>query len=286
VVATVSSRHGATAPTASVLTAALALFVGGCAKQPSPEAARPAVRYEIRKLERTLHECPENIAPCASVLLEYPEILDAPSDVARDAIQGQVRGMILAPIEESDRDSTPEALMERFIRSYQEFAAEFPESSSPWSMTRTVKPIYNTGFVFSLEMTEESYTGGAHPNSFVRLGSYDARTGKRIALEDVLIGGHGAELRAIGERAFRDARELSPSDDLGDAGFWFEEGVFRLNDNFAVTAEGLRFVFNRYEVAPYALGATEIVLSVDALRGLIRSDGALARPPAPVAHEG
>lgn len=264
----------------AVLSVSLVLWLAACARDVSPPSL-VSIRYEMRTLEETLRDCPENLAPCASIVLRFPELIAGPSATARESIDAQIQEMILAPIDEESRDETPQALMERFIRGYQDFADEFPESSSQWYMTREIEPIYDTDRVFSVQMTEESYTGGAHPNSNVWLASFDVHTGQRLALDDVLMDGHEAELQAIGERAFRDARGLGAEDDLTEAGFWFDEGVFRLNENFAVTAEGLRFVFNRYEVAPYALGATEIVLPVAALRPLARAGGVLAeRKPA------
>jgi hypothetical protein len=148
-------------------------------------------------------------------------------------------------------------------------------------MTRRVEPLYNAAGVFSVEFTEESYTGGAHPNARVSLASLDAHTGQRIVLDDLFVDDYRDALNAIAERVFRTERKLSATEDLAGAGFWFGDGEFRLNDNFAIVPAGLRFYFNRYEVAPYSMGPTMILLDHHALVGLIRSDGALAAATAP-----
>ena len=71
-------------------------------------------------------------------------------------------------------------------------------------------------------------------------------------------------------------RRLPAGAELGAAGFWFEGGRFKLNENFAVTPTGLLFFFNDYEIAPHSFGATSISLPWSQVMPLIRTDGPLA----------
>ena len=247
-----------------------------CATERLAEPAAPRVAYEMQTIERTLRDCPENLAPCASIALEYPKITDAPTAEAHANIDAYIRSLVLAPLEEGNEDATAEDLMERFLGGYREFAEDFPEQSSQWVMTRRAEPIHNAHGVFSVEFTEDSYTGGAHPNSSVALVSFDANSGQRLLLDDLFVEGYSQQLTAIAERAFRAERNLTAAEDLSGAGFWFENGVFRLNDNFAVVPEGLKFYFNPYEVGPYSMGPTTIVLGTESLAALIRPEGILA----------
>ena len=100
-------------------------------------------------------------------------------------------------------------------------------------------------------------------------------TGEEIRLSDILIHGYGADLNRIAEQEFRKVREMKPEQSLEDAGFWFENNKFSLNDNFALTEEGLTFYFNSYEVAPYVMGPTEIVLNYEDFKHLIKENGLL-----------
>ena len=61
----------------------------------------------------------------------------------------------------------------------------------------------------------------------------------------------------------------------GTAGFWFEDDIFSATDNFAVADSGLAFHFDPYEVAPYALGESDFVVTREELGDLIRADGPL-----------
>jgi hypothetical protein len=42
-----------------------------------------------------------------------------------------------------------------------------------------------------------------------------------------------------------------------------------LNDNFAVAKRGIIFYFNSYEIAPYAMGPTELLIPYAKLSGII-----------------
>ena len=43
------------------------------------------------------------------------------------------------------------------------------------------------------------------------------------------------------------------------------------NENFYVTDEGITYVYNPYEIAPYAMGCIQISLSWDSIRHLLRN---------------
>lgn len=260
-----------------VLLSPCAVLLPGCTTEQAATPAPANIVFEMRALERTLRDCQENLSPCASIALEFPEIQEAPSEEGRAGIEGFVHSCVLAPLEEGAVDSTAEQIMERFLSGYREFAADFPEQSSQWVMTREVAVIHNAGGVFSVEFTETSYTGGAHPNTSVSLASFDAGTGQRLTLDDLFVEDHGKRLEAIAEQAFRTERSLSRTEDLSEAGFWFENGAFRLNDNFAVVPGGLKYYFNAYEVGPYAMGPTSMVLGTESLAALILPSGPLAR---------
>jgi hypothetical protein len=255
-----------------------ALAIAACAPA-GKSVPLTALGFETRRLEDTVQDCPEHLAPCASIVLEYPEIVGPAPPAVTAGLAAFIDSTVFAPIAEGDSIAAtrdPEALMRQFLGGYLDFVTSFPEAPGAWTLQREAAAIWSSPEAFSLEYTESSYTGGAHPNTFVRLATFDARTGGRLRLSDLIDPGHDEALRVIGERAFRTAHGLGDADDLVGAGFWFEEGRFRLNDNFAVTAEGLRFHYDPYEVASYAVGPTDITLSRDALSAIARPGGMLA----------
>ncbi|MCB0300152.1 MAG: DUF3298 domain-containing protein, partial [Calditrichaeota bacterium] len=51
--------------------------------------------------------------------------------------------------------------------------------------------------------------------------------------------------------------------------FFFENNRFELNDNFRIGDNGLEFLFNPYEIAPYAFGAMTLELPYSEIGDLL-----------------
>lgn len=273
---------------AGAITAAAAQLACGGAGPPLHDSPRstsrgqgPPLTYATRTLERGEPDCPEAADSCGRVSLEYPEITTAPSDEVREALNDSIAALLLEPLDDGTRAASPEGLAEEFLARNAEARLSLPEGAptAGWFLERKVRVIHQDALVLSLEETVFWYTGGAHPNTSARLASFDPGSGRRLVLEDLLTPGYGPPLNAIAEHRFRAIREIPDGQSLTDAGFWFEDGVFSLNDNFAVADSGLAFHFDPYEVAPYALGPTDVVLDREELGELIRPGGPLdARP--------
>ena len=234
------------------------------------------VSFTVQSFARQSVDCDSVAGHCAKIRIQYPEITSASSPAARDSIQAHVLGFVLRTVGDGARAPSVEAVMQGYLDGYEDFRREAPASAQPWEADRQVAVLPSIPGIISLEEREFLALGGAHPNSTIQLASFDARSGGRLALADLLAAGHDSVLSAAGEKAFRAARELHADSSLNDAGFWFEQGRFRLNANFAVTADGLRFYFNAYEVAPHVLGPTDLVIPFADIAALIRPDGPLA----------
>lgn len=245
--------------------------------RPSPrqeeEPRFSGLSWETRTLERTASGCDEG--SCASVSLAYPELTAAPTEEAKRALNRFVREIVLAPAVGEEPAATPEALAAEVLEEAERFQREVPDAPGGWALERTVKVVYQTPRVVSLEAAEYVFLGGAHPNSAVTYASFDPTTGRRLALGDLLLPGMEARLREIAEMRFREAREIPPERDLAEEGFELEGGAFALNDNFAVLESGLVFYYNPYEIAAYVMGPTEVKLPREDLAKLVRPDGPL-----------
>jgi len=235
----------------------------------------------MRRLERASPGCDAEGPGCARVVLEYPEVTNAPGSAAAAAgIASAIHEVMLKTLDEAGEVLEPEAFAERFLLDYASFAEEQPEHPMGWSLERHATVAMSTPQAFSVEVAEYSFTGGAHPNSFVTLISLSPTTGRPLALSELLADGFEEPLRILGEERFRRERHLAADASLGQEGFWFEEDRFELNDNWLVAPGGLRFCFNSYEIAPYVFGPTELLVEREALRELARPGGLLAAPSA------
>lgn len=278
------------------------LSIAACAQAPAPgstelrtaAAAPPA--FELRTVERSAGDCAVEAVPCARFLARFPVLTGGVQPAVQEAVNRSIvelvaSGAALAEWRDeggSDPASVEEEAAE-FFAGWTEAREELPEDAPKayhrWADERRMEVIHADPQVLSVELLLYSFTGGAHPNTFAALESFDLATGEPLALEDLVAAGSGPRLDALGERHFREEREIPETESLEEAGFWFEDDRFRLPDNFAVTGEGLVFVFNPYEVAPYVFGPTRITLPWAELRGLLvpggKPDTPLTLDPSP-----
>jgi len=96
-------------------------------------------------------------------------------------------------------------------------------------------------------------------------------------LDEIIWPDKQAELTKVGEAEFRKLKELTAEADLGQAGFWFENNEFFLNDNFLITDSSLVFYYNNYEITAYAFGPTELSIPFSKIKSLV-DDKSLIKP--------
>lgn len=213
---------------------------------------------------------PENMR-CASLRLIYPKIVAAGTPAAAAVINQYIQEQLL---EYSDAEgkppATPDELASMFVADYN----DVPEAAGLWEMVREVEVSFASEHLATLKIHESGYTGGAHPFSGQRYAVFDVNTGKQLTLNDLLVAGYEERLNVAGEQAFRQERGLDAKISLEEAGFWFANGIFKVNTNVGVSGNGLVFNFNPYEVAPYAMGPTEFTVAYDEINALI-PDGSL-----------
>ena len=115
-------------------------------------------------------------------------------------------------------------------------------------------PLNNIPSLWSYAMDVYEYTGGAHGNRYLLIQNYDDyyEQLKTLLLEALIAQTDEAETRK----------------DLCRLGYSVADVV--PNENFYVTDEGITYVYNPYEIAPYAMGCIQISLSWDSIRHLLR----------------
>lgn len=115
-----------------------------------------------------------------------------------------------------------------------------------------------------------NYTGGAHGNSFYNHIQIDKKTGKTLLLKDFV--SDTLAFNVIADSCFRKQNLISPTADLSELGFWFEDGIFRCNNNFYITDDAFYFIFNVYEIAPYSFGLIEFSVPFTLSKHLLQID--------------
>lgn len=237
-----------------------------------PEAVRMFVDYEIKTIDVSIGPCVSDSTSqkCLIFQVEYPLITGGPAQEVLDQLNENIKSDITNTYTISEKPISFEELQNNLSTDYQKMLDEFPEYSNAWALEINSDILYQDSLFISVATTIYSYTGGAHPNSVQVYRSYDLRTGKPITLDQILIPGYERELNAAGEIEFRMTKEIPPDITLKERGYWFEEGQFSLNQNFAIINKSLVFYFNPYEIAPYSMGPTELELKLTDYAQLIK----------------
>jgi hypothetical protein len=240
-----------------------------------PSSTSDTVCYELRTIESTYGGCQPGDDSCTYISIQYPLIIKAPTVASRDSINSFVLKYLLSSYNE-EQESLDQVLS-LFIEDYNNLKRNMPEYLHGWYYHVTVTIVYSTSEILSLDLSRDSYTGGAHGSHHTEYANFNLKTGQRIKLEHILVDDYQQSLNAIAESNFRQIHDIEPEESLEDAGFWFEDNNFRLTDNFSINESGLTFFYNEYEIAPYYKGPTVLTLTYEELTDLIRKDGLIGR---------
>jgi hypothetical protein len=119
--------------------------------------------------------------------------------------------------------------------------------------------VYQNSKTASVQQGVYAYTGGAHPNGEVRLFVFDLQTGKTIDLRAIVTDEAGF-LKII-ENHIKIDMKIPDNQSLREAGYLFDsmDGL-PIPVDYAVLTNGIRIVYNPYEIAAYAMGPTDLTI--------------------------
>lgn len=109
-------------------------------------------------------------------------------------------------------------------------------------------------------------TGGAHPHQWSQWLNFDFESGNLLTKDDVFLASAKADIeRMLLDHLMLMQAEIYPDEslktleDLQQKGFLQMTNMY-IPDNFLLHKEGVSFLFNRYDIAPYSAG--EIVIEI------------------------
>lgn len=214
----------------------------------SSHALQAPQLYTVEKYTYQGQNCPP-IAGCMEISFEYPVIHQGTS-VARAKIAKGIQDMMGLSKIGFDEHSR------KWSQDYREYQAEF-KATMAWTYETKVKVQHITTRWVSLEVNHYEFTGGAHGNYWTRYLNYDLQTGEPITLNHLFQGAYLKQLTSLAEKSFREKREIKETESFSDAGFSFKEDRFWLPEFFLLEPHNIKFLFDVYDVGPYAAGQTE-----------------------------
>jgi len=182
--------------------------------------------------------------------------------IFKDSVNERI--VFLASLESPDSETEllgplTDYYFERVVDDFTVDAADDVDEMDMWRWSMEVTfDISETESYVRLMASGWSYTGGAHGNGYTSYEYFSKANGESLGLDYFIVDMDA--LLPIAEKYFRIQQEIGEEESLEDVGFWFEDGIFELNENFYFTEDQMVFVFNPYEIAPYAAGT--IILEI------------------------
>jgi len=154
-------------------------------------------------------------------------------------------------------------LRETLIKEYRSLRANDPDIVLPWTIHYGSKIRFKNEKFISIETSSFSYTGGAHGVPSTRFVNMDLN-GEKLTVEQ-LITDRGQFIKYV-EAKFRKDNSIGEDGSFNDAGFWFENENFKLARNYGFNEKGMVFIYNPYEIAPYAKGFITMLIPFSELK--------------------
>lgn len=228
---------------------------------PAPAATAP-LQFETRNFVK--HYC-VNDDQCADFnvfFLQFaensPQIVRQVSDLIRARIIAGLEGNTTVPFE-----AALDSMGTRFIDDFVQLKRENPDNTMGQDIQVTSNVLANTGKLLTVRIDFNTYTGGAHPNSTSTLMSFDlTQNARELAVADMLPD--STAVLPLLEQAYKAAKGLQAGDDIKQLLLGDIEKL-PLPANIGIVPEGLLFVYNNYEIAPYAVGGADILLTWEQL---------------------
>lgn len=125
--------------------------------------------------------------------------------------------------------------------------------------------------VWNYVVTDFQYTGGAHPNTFVKCLNIDRETGQLLTTEKVFKKEASAKIcplilneliKEVNGRMGTDT--ITSIAGLQSIGILLDTDLY-VPENFVLGKDGVSFYYNRYEIAPYSAGDFNLMIPYDKL---------------------
>lgn|GEM_PF-1173052 len=157
----------------------------------------------------------------------------------------------------------------QYGKEWQEEGNEFINFSN-YEETKTTHVDFVYQDLIILSSAHYSYLGGAHGAYYIKYDNIDLRDGSIIEENKLFNPGYENALAELIQNAVRE-RNDSPDEDEHIM-LLVEIPEIKPSGNFFFSPEGIVYVYNQYEIAPYVQGPVEITVPYYKLHSIINND--------------
>ncbi len=196
---------------------------------------------------------------------ECPEVrIEIPKAVKKDRISMAVNTALKEEIifllnfnDQADAATIEEAIT-GFTRDYSDISPLFLDEHGGWEARIKGEVSYEDPQMLTIKLDSYLYTGGAHGYEATRFLNFNKRKGTE--LQDWELFADRKDFLRYAELKFRKQEHIPEGKPINSTGYMFERDTFYLPENIGFTPEGVKLLYNQYEVASFAEGTVELVL--------------------------
>lgn len=254
--------------------AVLLASCGGTARNPDVKAgiSKDTLAYQYKTYKQRADNCGDKPdSGCTVLKIVYPDFHNQPD--LNDTVKRRLSNIFMV---DGKINTGFDPLVTHFMNSYKEDLKTTNRPTMFYTLDNKAIILRQDSALTTLQIDAYAYLGGAHGSSFTGFINWQTKTHKNLELKDILVDGYEPQLNAIAEKIFRKQENLSDTSSLKND-YFFKDSKFGLNQNFLISPVGLRFVYNQYEIKPYAAGKTDLIVPYTQIKKLIRPNTVVAQ---------
>jgi len=248
-----------------------ALLFAGCnfgkPSKTKPDITRDTLNFTYQTVKERAKDCGDKPdTGCTVAQIKYP-VFEGQSAL-NDTITKRFLAIELPGNRPAD-DAKEQA--KNFVADYEKFYADKRRKGDkkiPFESKTYAKVIRQDSSLLTIEMGGYSFAGGAHGGSLTIFLNWNTKAQKLIILQDILRKGYEKDFNAIAEKIFRKQENLTDTSSLA-RDYFFKGNQFHINSNYLITPLGIRFLYNQYEIKPYAAGITDLFIPYTQIQHLL-----------------
>lgn len=225
-----------------------------------PDITKDTLNYKYETFKQRADDCGNKPdSGCTVIKITYPIFSNQPA--LNDTVIAHLTNLFQVS---EDKGKSLTQLAKQFMETYHK-----DKRHLPYTLLSQAQVVRQDSDLVTLELSGYNFMGGAHGNSINTFINWNTAENAPVQLADILTGDYEKPLNIIAEKIFRQQEHLSDTASL-KTDYFFSDGRFRLNHNFMITPTGIRFLYNQYEIKPYAAGQTNLVVPYSQIKSLLK----------------
>lgn len=239
-----------------------------------------SAKIEMKKLTRSQGEITDTTAHAVKSEF-FPNFSNLSETIQNKILASLAKELGISDFKGKDLEGYIDIQMRKYLEDYNlEIADILPDTSIPafiksWQSEQKITVYFNSNNILSFEIFNYSYSGGAHGNYNTNYINFDLTTGEKISWDNFIDNKNKTVLDSIAKKIIWQRFKIKNDKEQAE-NFWFANNQFKLNDNSAITSGGLKFLFNPYEVAAYAVGQIKVFIPFKDIKNVLK-ENTLAR---------